>query len=266
MSVMTLEGIVEKGRIRLLDGAILPEKAKVYVVVPQASPEARRSLSPRLGDPRQIDELSVEEMESEALEEQTAARGGSLIGLFADEPELIDEVCRMALEDRASRALRVCGRGSRSVSTMSSLPSVARVFRPVLPGGLPSDQVVIVQGFELAAPSGVVEVVGRRGLADLGCQGALGSLQDPDRRLVGVVALLILDVGDDVRQSLAIEGEGAVLLLPPEVGIRQLRLVDLVGRITLHFTDEVGDRQGRRQRRDSMDVILDAVDGEDRRS
>ena len=41
----------------------------------------------------------------EASQEQTAP-GGTLIGLFADEPELIDEVCRMALEDRASRRLR----------------------------------------------------------------------------------------------------------------------------------------------------------------
>ncbi len=31
---------------------------------------------------------------------------GSMIGLFADEPDLIDEVCRMAMEDRATRPLR----------------------------------------------------------------------------------------------------------------------------------------------------------------
>ncbi len=33
----------------------------------------------------------------------------SLLGLFADEPELIDEVCRTALEERASRPLRASG-------------------------------------------------------------------------------------------------------------------------------------------------------------
>ncbi len=30
----------------------------------------------------------------------------SMIGLFADEPDLIDEVCRMAMEDQATRPLR----------------------------------------------------------------------------------------------------------------------------------------------------------------
>ena len=30
----------------------------------------------------------------------------SVIGLFAEEPELMDEVCRMAMEDRATRRLR----------------------------------------------------------------------------------------------------------------------------------------------------------------
>ncbi len=32
---------------------------------------------------------------------------GSMIGLFADEPDLMDEVCRAAMEDRATRRLRV---------------------------------------------------------------------------------------------------------------------------------------------------------------
>ncbi len=30
----------------------------------------------------------------------------SMIGLFADEPDLVDEVCRMAMEDRETRHLR----------------------------------------------------------------------------------------------------------------------------------------------------------------
>ncbi len=30
----------------------------------------------------------------------------SMIGLFVEEPDLIDEVCRMAMEDRATRPLR----------------------------------------------------------------------------------------------------------------------------------------------------------------
>lgn len=43
----------------------------------------------------------------EASKSQESPAGESLIGLFADEPELIDEVCRMAMEDRANRSLRV---------------------------------------------------------------------------------------------------------------------------------------------------------------
>ncbi len=45
----------------------------------------------------------------ESSEEKTSPGGeetGSLIGLFAKEPGLIDEVCRMAMEDRVSRTLR----------------------------------------------------------------------------------------------------------------------------------------------------------------
>jgi hypothetical protein len=38
--------------------------------------------------------------------EPAGADGDPLIGLFAQEPDLIDEVCRIALEDRMSRPLR----------------------------------------------------------------------------------------------------------------------------------------------------------------
>jgi len=60
MSVMALEGYVKDGRIRLLDSAALPEKAKVYVVVAGAQPQRSRVWSPRLADPRQIEEFSME--------------------------------------------------------------------------------------------------------------------------------------------------------------------------------------------------------------
>ncbi|MCP3997602.1 MAG: hypothetical protein GY722_21450 [bacterium] len=60
MSVMALEGYVKDGRIRLTDNADLPDKAKVYVVVADASPQASRIWSPRLADPRQIEESSME--------------------------------------------------------------------------------------------------------------------------------------------------------------------------------------------------------------
>ena len=59
MSVLALEGYVEDGQIRLIDSAALPEKAKVYVVVADA-PRASRIWSPRLADPRQIEEFSME--------------------------------------------------------------------------------------------------------------------------------------------------------------------------------------------------------------
>ena len=45
----------------------------------------------------------------EASDKQPAPVGeseDSMIGLFADEPDLIDEVCRMAMDDRATRPLR----------------------------------------------------------------------------------------------------------------------------------------------------------------
>ena len=60
MSVMALEGYVEDGQIRLLDSTTLPEKAKVYVVVAEAPPRSVRIWSPRLADPRQIEEFSME--------------------------------------------------------------------------------------------------------------------------------------------------------------------------------------------------------------
>jgi hypothetical protein len=53
MSVLTLEGLVENGQIRLLDEATLPEKTRVYVVVPDAPDRAPRIWSPRLADPAQ---------------------------------------------------------------------------------------------------------------------------------------------------------------------------------------------------------------------
>jgi hypothetical protein len=48
----TLEGIVENGRIRLNEPVALPEKAKVFVLVPDASGPTQAHLrSPRLANP-----------------------------------------------------------------------------------------------------------------------------------------------------------------------------------------------------------------------
>jgi hypothetical protein len=51
MSIVTYEGVVEKGKIRLKAGVKLPENAKVYVVVPDVKMEKKKVvqiLSPRL--------------------------------------------------------------------------------------------------------------------------------------------------------------------------------------------------------------------------
>lgn len=54
MSVTTLEGTVVNGKIRLNEGIVLPEQAKVYILVPdfQIQPVAR-VLSPRVTEARQ---------------------------------------------------------------------------------------------------------------------------------------------------------------------------------------------------------------------
>jgi hypothetical protein len=61
MSVTTLEGIVENGQIRLLGTVRLPERARVYVVVPglEARPESR-VVSPRLARPEQAVDFTLE--------------------------------------------------------------------------------------------------------------------------------------------------------------------------------------------------------------
>lgn len=60
MSVMTFEGFVEDGQIRLSDEVALPENTKVYVVVPDAPRPTVRIWSPRLANPAQISSFSME--------------------------------------------------------------------------------------------------------------------------------------------------------------------------------------------------------------
>jgi hypothetical protein len=50
----TIEGVVENGKIRLHEDVVLPEAARVFVIIadPQASPSAHIH-TPRLADPRQ---------------------------------------------------------------------------------------------------------------------------------------------------------------------------------------------------------------------
>ena len=52
MNVATFEGIVENGQIRLPDNIRVPERTKVYVVIPGAGlPSAARLMSPHLAHP-----------------------------------------------------------------------------------------------------------------------------------------------------------------------------------------------------------------------
>ncbi|MEX2317403.1 MAG: hypothetical protein WD669_09645 [Pirellulales bacterium] len=54
MTISTLEGVVENGQIRLLEGITLPEKAKVFVIVPELEPRPKaRIYSPRLAHTEQ---------------------------------------------------------------------------------------------------------------------------------------------------------------------------------------------------------------------
>jgi len=54
MAILTFEGVVENGQIRLRDNVTLPERSKVYVVIPDegTAPQAHIH-SPRLAHPEQ---------------------------------------------------------------------------------------------------------------------------------------------------------------------------------------------------------------------
>lgn len=64
MSIVTYEGIVKKGKIRLQDGIELPENAKVYVIVASVgvkldNKKAVRMMSPRLANRKQAARLKL---------------------------------------------------------------------------------------------------------------------------------------------------------------------------------------------------------------
>jgi hypothetical protein len=67
MSILTFEGRIENGRIRLPDGVKVPDHTKVYVVIPdvEGAPQARM-YSPRLGHPEQAAEFAKEIVEVRA--------------------------------------------------------------------------------------------------------------------------------------------------------------------------------------------------------
>jgi hypothetical protein len=64
MGIVTYEGVVEHGQIRLKAGVRLPEKAKVYVVVPDIQIErGARIPSPHLAHPEQVVDFKLEVIE-----------------------------------------------------------------------------------------------------------------------------------------------------------------------------------------------------------
>ncbi len=61
MTITTYEGVVEKGKIRLKMSVRLPEKAKVYVIVPDLQVEkTAKLLTPRLVNPKQAKDFKME--------------------------------------------------------------------------------------------------------------------------------------------------------------------------------------------------------------
>ena len=60
MSVATFEGVVENGRIKLPENVHVPERTKVYVVVPDSvDPGVAKVRSPRLADPSQAKDFKM---------------------------------------------------------------------------------------------------------------------------------------------------------------------------------------------------------------
>jgi hypothetical protein len=60
MNVATFEGIVENGQIKLPENVRVPERTKVYVVIPgTAQPGAARVMSPRLAHPEQAQDFKM---------------------------------------------------------------------------------------------------------------------------------------------------------------------------------------------------------------
>jgi hypothetical protein len=64
MNLIAFEGVVDAGQIKLPPNVQLPDKAKVFVVVPDASPPTpARIFSPRLANPAQAKDFVLEVVE-----------------------------------------------------------------------------------------------------------------------------------------------------------------------------------------------------------
>ena len=66
MSIITLEGIVDHGQIRLKSNVHLPDNTKVYIIVPDYLPtEHAHIYSPRLANPEQGVDFTMEVIEEQ---------------------------------------------------------------------------------------------------------------------------------------------------------------------------------------------------------
>jgi hypothetical protein len=67
MAILTVEGIVENGQIRLRDNVTLPEHTKVYVVIPDVETVSSAHIySPRLVYPEQAADFAKQVIEVSA--------------------------------------------------------------------------------------------------------------------------------------------------------------------------------------------------------
>ncbi len=64
MSIITLEGVIDNGQVRLRDNVRLPDNTRVYVVVPDIQVEEVAHIrSPRLAHPEQAADFKMEVVE-----------------------------------------------------------------------------------------------------------------------------------------------------------------------------------------------------------
>ena len=67
MAILTVEGVVENGQIRLRDNVTLPDHTKVYVVIPEVeTAQQARVYSPRLAHPEQAADFAKQVTEVSA--------------------------------------------------------------------------------------------------------------------------------------------------------------------------------------------------------
>ena len=67
MGILTLEATIDRGQIRLRDNVMLPERTKVYVIVPSIQvAQTSRVVSPHLAHPEQATDFRMEIVEEPA--------------------------------------------------------------------------------------------------------------------------------------------------------------------------------------------------------